>query len=290
MSSAPVTNWPRAMAKRLGIGGDVEFTRAAVGQTLHLYCGAGDHIVDVHIAARQHPDAVAKKLLASGWVMGSKLKCPKHSRRKAADSKANKTRLLSDTAPRSAVLSHAADKILAGEYLIKTKAPDPGDELVETNRWQRRVIGKIKRLPKDKPTPPKKPDIIKAAKAAEQEGKTMPEASQKPAVPSDAAKKAKRMVFLLLEEQYDENKKCYRPGWDDKKIATESGAHVKVVEDTRVEFFGPLGEPAELTALRNEFAAHRQDAEAKIKAINDSISSMQSRFTRLCVKNGWGDV
>lgn len=266
------------MAKRLGMGGEVDFTTAAVGQTLHLYCGAGDHVVDVHIAARQHPDAVAKKLLGAGWIMGSKLKCPEHSRRKAGEPRKPKGKFLSEAAPMSAQLSHIADQILDGTLAIKV-SDEPQQYEPPLSRNQRRVVDRAvaKATPVERPAP------------KIQGVKPMPEAAQKPVVPTDAAKKAKRMVFLLLEEQYDESKKCYRPGWDDKKIATESGAHVKVVEDTRVEFFGPLGEPAELTALRNEFAAHRQDAEAKIRAINESIASMQSRFTRLCVKNGWSE-
>ena len=68
---APTGNWARTTAHRLGLGGQIEFTVAAVGQTLHVLCKKGAHVVDVPIAARQHPDAIAKKMLHDGWVIGS---------------------------------------------------------------------------------------------------------------------------------------------------------------------------------------------------------------------------
>ena len=223
MTARPVSNWPRAMAKRLGMGGEVQFTRAAVGQTLHLCCGVGDHIVDVPIAPNRHPDAIAKKLLADGWMMGSKLKCPEHSR-SGRSSKPKKARLLSDAAPRSAVLSQAADKILSGEFVLKTSTDDAtgplsGYRQCEPNRFQRRILEKEHGFPKKPTQKPVKPDIIQRAKSVEQEGKEMPEANKIPVMPTDSAKRAQRMVYLLLEEQYDEGQKRYRAGWSDNKVS-----------------------------------------------------------------------
>lgn len=277
MTSRPVANWPRAMARRLGMGGDIQFTRAAVGQTLHLPCHAGDHIVDVHIAANQHPDAIAKRLLAQGWTVGTKLKCPDHSRR-APKKNPKKTRLLSEAAPHSVRLSHIADQILNGDIKLKVVDEFP-DEDGDFTRNQRCVF---KRITDDKPVRPT---------AEKKEPKKMPEAKQTPvAVPTEAAKRAKRMVYLMLEENYDDVQKRYRAGWNDSKISTETGAHINLVLSVREESFGPLGEPQEFSDLRAMLDAQKQDAEAKIADIKRGLQALETRFNAVCMKNGWPTV
>lgn len=88
-----VETWAPAVARRLGLTGEIEFSTARVGQTLHVPCSRG-HIVDVTVPIGFHPDGIAKRMLAAGWTMGRKLVCPDCKPQKKAknmDHKTNKT-------------------------------------------------------------------------------------------------------------------------------------------------------------------------------------------------------
>ncbi|MBA4306450.1 MAG: hypothetical protein C0429_06895 [Sphingopyxis sp.] len=95
------------------------------------------------------------------------------------------------------------------------------------------------------------------------------------------------MVYLLLEEQYDETTNRYRPGWDDKRLAQESGASVNIVVQVREESFGPLGEPAEIADFKQDFAKVKADLEAMKATMEQTVETIEQRFERICVKNGW---
>lgn len=70
------------MAHRIGLSGAINFTPSRVGLTLHIPCVKGQHTVDVDVEPATHPDFVAKRMLAKGWTIGSRLCCPEHSRQK----------------------------------------------------------------------------------------------------------------------------------------------------------------------------------------------------------------
>lgn len=57
---------------------------------------------------------------------------------------------------------------------------------------------------------------------------------------SEAAKRAKRMIYMALEDYYDEQKKCYKNGKSDKAIAAEVGASEAFVRQIRETDFGPI--------------------------------------------------
>jgi hypothetical protein len=73
-------NWMEKVTRKIGMGGSVDFTTTAVGQTLHIPCRQGDHFVDFPIPAHLPPDIVVKKMLAAGWTVGNHPKCPDCSR------------------------------------------------------------------------------------------------------------------------------------------------------------------------------------------------------------------
>lgn len=79
--------WMEKVTPRIGMGGVIDFTATAVGQTLHIPCRTGDHIVDFPIAAHLPPEVVVKKMLQAGWTVGNHPKCPDCSR--SRQSKAN---------------------------------------------------------------------------------------------------------------------------------------------------------------------------------------------------------
>jgi hypothetical protein len=116
--------------------------------------------------------------------------------------------------------------------------------------------------------------------------------------PTDAAKKAHRLAMMMLEEAYDEARKCYKPGWSDTKIASESGASEKHVADTRATYFGPTGEPVELTALRAAIDEAERVMLTRLQICDEAladerktnaaaVAQLRSRLTAICQKNGW---
>ena len=103
--------------------------------------------------------------------------------------------------------------------------------------------------------------------------------SSKPIVlpaPSDAARKAKQLVFLALLDYYDEAKKSYKPGHTDASLAQQCGCAEEFVRKVRETDFGPLVEPNELKALRAELAT----------AVA-TVADIGSRLDKLCQRNGW---
>lgn len=197
--------WQVATARRIGLGGEIDFTPSRIGQTLHIPCARG-HIVDLILKGREHPDVVAKMMLNKGWTIGHKLICP------------------------------------------------------DCQRKKKRKASEVK--------------------------ETMATVTEKP-TPSPDAKRAHRMVMMLLEEQYDETNKCYRSGWDDARIASESGASKAHVAEQRETYFGPPGMPSEAQKLHEDMERLRDQALAAINAINDGIADVAAKIERLIKANGW---
>jgi hypothetical protein len=109
-----------------------------------------------------------------------------------------------------------------------------------------------------------------------------------PAVaPSEAAKKAHRLVMMYLEEQYDEGNKRYRPGWSDEKIADETGASPLNVKATREQYFGPLGQPPELDAIKAELTALEASVVKTNAQHTEQIAAAKRRIADVCRINGW---
>lgn len=67
-----------------------------------------------------------------------------------------------------------------------------------------------------------------------------PTTTEPPKEPSEAAKRAKRLIYQALEDYYDEQKKCYKNGKTDKAVADEVGASEAFVRQIREADFGPI--------------------------------------------------
>lgn len=107
------------------------------------------------------------------------------------------------------------------------------------------------------------------------------------AAPSDAAKKAHRLVMMMLEEGYDEVKGQYRAGYSDASIAGETGSAEAHVRKTREEYFGPLGEPDEIAILRADLAGVRVEFERAQQDFDKRIGEIRGKIASLCKANGW---
>lgn len=96
------------------------------------------------------------------------------------------------------------------------------------------------------------------------------------AVASDAARKAKRLIYQALEDYYDDTKRAYRAAHSDKTIAAELDVAEAVVRQIREESFGPLSEPDEVRAMRAELALAQSE-----------VARLAAAFDKLCSRNGW---
>jgi len=119
----------------------------------------------------------------------------------------------------------------------------------------------------------KKPRCPECVKKKEKKMSKAPNLTPVPSseivAPSEAARRARRMVYMALEDYYDEAKKAYKPGYSDKKISEETGASETIVSQIRQQDFGPLGPPSEF---------------AEIYA---SVTELKARLDKLAVANGW---
>lgn len=122
--------------------------------------------------------------------------------------------------------------------------------------------------------------ICPACQQSKPKEKPMPEAVQNvtPIKPetSEAAKKVKRMIYLALEDYYDDNAKAYRPGHTDESVAKEVGASPSFVATIREADFGPLSPPSEFDEIRKEASA-----------LASEIGKLQAKLEAMSKRNGW---
>lgn len=93
------------------------------------------------------------------------------------------------------------------------------------------------------------PHICPACRTKANERKAMS------AKPSPDAMRAQAQMFHLLQTHFDPNKGAFADGWDDKRVAVDTGLSETVVTEYRETCFGKLKEPEMVQALRNDIAA-----------------------------------
>lgn len=107
------------------------------------------------------------------------------------------------------------------------------------------------------------------------------------AQPTDEARAARRAAMQWLEESFDVKKGVFAAGVNDGTIARETGLSEAAVKQMREDFFGPLGEPDELRACRDEIAEIRKRAAESQAAFMAEVQRVERRFNALCQKQGW---
>jgi hypothetical protein len=96
------------------------------------------------------------------------------------------------------------------------------------------------------------------------------------AMPTDAAKRVNRQIIQHLEDAYEDTTKRYRPGWDDARIARETGAAFENVRKIREELFGPIRPPTEIEDLTRRV----HEALTNFENLNEELLALRQR-------NGW---
>ncbi|WP_375188469.1 hypothetical protein [Sphingobium yanoikuyae] len=272
--------WAQSLAARIGMGGTIDFTPARVGQTLHLPCaGGGGHKVDVRIGPNQHPDAVAKKLLAEGWSLGNKLRCPRHTRKGVKAALGNGTAF-----DREGSLS-APESLPQGVELpppavaVKPLTPQEAGRL----RWKglskeerREAMAKVQAAKTEKREGNKE---MASAVVAENNAANM----------SSDAKRAHRLVIAALEDYYDERSNSYRKDYSDKRIAEELNISESSVAKTREDFFGPLAAstPIEVQLMADSIKSMRVAVNEAHKAAMAAVEAQEDKLEALCRAKGW---
>jgi hypothetical protein len=282
------------------IGHVLDFTPTRVGQTLHVPCARG-HKVDVEINKPMPPEAVTRKMLHDGWTIGNRLLCPEHARKKAEPAKLAVVQPQEQRKPRAGPRHNdLRDRIMEAVAQLGPVAVQDLAELlsanvesVRTSIERLRDLGKVVRKAGDggrylyslAPKKPEQPEEPKPMSAS-----VTPIQPQ----PSDEAKAARRLAHMLLEEQFDVEKGCFRNGYSDAKIAAESGAAVAFVSKRREEEFGPLKQPPEIAAAREELDAFEQkiaeierSARAAVESLRSELGLHRGRLSELVKRNGW---
>ena len=93
--------------------------------------------------------------------------------------------------------------------------------------------------------------------------------------------KLQRKVFTLLEDHFDEERRLYRAGWSDKKVAAEAQTSEQYVAALRSGAFGELAEDPTITALRSELAGLREEAQKIADELMERMGKIEEKITTL---------
>jgi hypothetical protein len=111
---------------------------------------------------------------------------------------------------------------------------------------------------------------------------------------TDAARTAKRLVMMALEESFVTEKGCYKTGVSDETIAAELKIAPAVVVRLREEFYGPLKVPDEIEDVQRQIEELRRAHVAKVAELNSffetHFAKLQNRLDALVRKNKWLDA
>lgn len=95
--------------------------------------------------------------------------------------------------------------------------------------------------------------------------------------PSPGVKAMERLFVRIMDDEgYNEAEKRYKPTYNDARMAKETGLSEAHIAKLRERFFGPAGEPDEVSELRG-----------LIDILQGEVSKIRSRFDGMCAKNGW---
>lgn len=92
--------------------------------------------------------------------------------------------------------------------------------------------------------------------------------------------KIARRVNRLLDDHFDEEKRLYREGWSDDRVAKEADAAIDFVINTRRVAYAELAEDPEATQLRATIKAVEDKMYEEVNTIFTAIDELKARFER----------
>lgn len=93
--------------------------------------------------------------------------------------------------------------------------------------------------------------------------------------------KLQRKVFNLLDDHFDEDKRLYRAGWSDKKIADEAQTSEQFVTSLRKGAYGELAEDPAITMIRADINALSNEAKAIADQMLNRMGEIEAKITQL---------
>ncbi len=104
------------------------------------------------------------------------------------------------------------------------------------------------------------------------------------AKPSPTAMRAQAQMLTALQTHFDADKGAFAAGWDDKRIAADTGLAVSIVTEYREAVFGVIKEPTEIAALRADISTLERLARDNHSSIGVEIASLRSRLGEISAK------
>lgn len=98
--------------------------------------------------------------------------------------------------------------------------------------------------------------------------------------------KATAKMHQLLNLHFDIDEGRFSDGWDDERIAKDSGLSPTHVAEVRVVAYGELKEPGEITALRNDIKALNELITETLIAAQKEVNALNNRVTDITKKLG----
>lgn len=108
------------------------------------------------------------------------------------------------------------------------------------------------------------------------------ETMNKPAI--SPSPKIQHTVFQLLDQVFDANKRLYRSGYTDQRVARDCGTSEDVVAYLRNETFGALAEDPRISNIRDDLELLQMDAAEKFAALQKQMGELRSRIEQIARK------
>lgn len=93
--------------------------------------------------------------------------------------------------------------------------------------------------------------------------------------------KLQRKVYALLDDHFDEDRRLYKAGWSDKKIAETAETSEQYVASVRRGAYGELAEDPMVTAIRNEIDALDKHAKSMTDTLLNEMAKVEQKITAL---------
>jgi hypothetical protein len=99
-----------------------------------------------------------------------------------------------------------------------------------------------------------------------------------PAIQSNA--KVTRRVIVALEEHFDDEKKLYRDGYSDERIAKEEDASIDFVKKYRRDAYGELAVDPEIAKLTEDIKAMEELFTSQLNTFSGQLQTLERSFAQ----------
>lgn len=98
--------------------------------------------------------------------------------------------------------------------------------------------------------------------------------------------KATAKMHQLLSIHFDADEGLFAEGWNDERIAKETGLAATYVSEVRVIAYGDIKEPEEITALRADIKSLNELISETLVTAQKEVNALNKRVSEICAKLG----